>query len=332
LLKQQGFEVTGVFMTNINPETYAGECMLEELRNARQVAEFLDIPLEVVNLQESFAKKVEKKFYEEYKRGNTPNPCVECNRDIKFGELAEECFKLGADYIATGHYTKTENGSLFKSKDPSKDQTYFLNRISGEVLEKTIFPLSELTKEEVRKIAEEIELPNFNKKDSQKICFLKGMDLQKQFFDSPGAIKDIDARATIGTHSGIHNYTIGQRQGIKIGGLDKPYFVAKKDVDKNIVCVAKGRDNPALWKTKFEVKDFNFINKRNVGIFENLHGLIRYHSKGSFTTVKWDNENDQITGIFEFEIPQWAPSTGQSLVIYSGEECIGGGEITKILD
>lgn len=332
LLKEQGYDVTGVFMINIPSDTYAGECLLQEMENAKNIASFLEIPFLTIDLKDAFQEKVLKNFYKQYTKGNTPNPCVECNQEIKFGELATRCFELGADYIATGHYAKTKNGSLYKSQDPSKDQTYFLNRISGEILDKTIFPLQDLKKEDVRKIAKDINLPNFDKKDSQKICFLKGRTITDDFKNHPGMIKDLDTNEIVGKHEGIFNFTIGQRQGVKIGGLDKPYFVAKKDSETNTIYVVKGRDNPYLWKSKFLVKDFNFINKKNINIEKGLHGIIRYHSKGSKTTVKWKKENGKYIGIFEFENKQWAPSLGQSLVIYQNDECIGGGEISEILD
>ena len=331
ILKQKGFDVTAVFMTVIPKSTYAGECMTEELENAKTVAKFLDIPLITIDLKESFEEKVRKPFYQEYMSGRTPNPCIECNRLIKFGELANECLKLGADFVSTGHYAKVKNGKLFKAKDQSKDQTYFLNRVSSEILSKTIFPLANMKKEKVREIAERIGLPNFDKKDSQKICFLKGVKIEELFNSKKGNIVDIDTKEIVGEHNGIYKYTIGQRQGVKIGGLKEPYFVAKKELDTNTLFVAKGRDNPYLWKDKFVVDDFNFIHKSNVLKTKRLKAVIRYHSKEVPASVHWNVKDDKYQGVFTLKKKLWAPSTGQSLVIYKGNECLGGGEISEIL-
>ena len=330
ILKDKGYDVTGVFMTNIPKDTYPGQCQLEELENAQKVAEYLEIPLKVIDLKKEFDHKVRKGFMESYLSGNTPNPCVECNKFIKFGDLTGACFQMGADLVSTGHYAKTRNGKLYKSKDVSKDQTYFLNRISSKVLEKTIFPLETFKKEKVRKIAEKIGLPNFEKKDSQKICFLKGIKIEELFNNKAGDIVDIDTQKIVGTHDGVYKYTIGQRGGIEIGGLDKPYFVAKKDIGKNILYVAKGRDNPQLWKDKFIVEDFNFIHPENIQKTDKLKAVIRYHSKEIGTKVVWTEKDGKYKGKFTLKSPQWAPSTGQSLVLYSGKECLGGGEISFI--
>ncbi len=331
LLKQKGFDVTAVFMTVVPESTYAGKCMTDELENAKTVANFLNIPLLTIDLKKNFEERVRKPFYQEYLSGKTPNPCIQCNRLIKFGDLANECFKLGADFVSTGHYAKVKNGKLFKSKDQSKDQTYFLNSVSSEILSKTIFPLENLKKDRVRDIAKKIDLPNFSKKDSQKICFLKGVKIEELFHSQKGNIVDIDTKEIVGEHNGIYKYTIGQRQGVKIGGLKEPYFVAKKELDTNTLFVAKGRDNLALWKDKFVVKDFNFIHKSNILKTKRLKAVIRYHSKEIPVNVDWSIEKEKYQGVFTLKEKQWAPSTGQSLVIYMGNECLGGGEISEIL-
>lgn len=329
LLQKEEYEVTGVFFKNVYPNTPAGVYSKNEEEIARRVAKALDISFQVMNLDVEFKDLIVKPFIEQYSKGLTPNPCINCNRDFKFGIFAEECFKRGADLIATGHYAQTKNGSLYKAKDIDKDQTYFLNQLSSKILEKTVFPIGNLAKKKVRKIAEEIDIPSKEKKDSQKICFLKGENVQefllKNINTEKGDIIDIDTGNVVGKHEGIFNYTLGQRKGIEIGGLNEPYFVCERDLDKNILYVAKGRENDALWKDTFVVDNFHFINPSNIGIEKGLKAVIRYHSEEVPADVEWDNDK----GIFFLHHKVWLPSEGQSLVLYKGNECIGGGEIVS---
>lgn len=328
LLKEE-YDVTAVFFKNAYPDTTAGKYAELEGKSAEEVAAFLNIPFVSIDLEDSFNSLVIQPFIDKYAKGLTPNPCINCNRDFKFGVFAEECFKRGADLIATGHYAKAKNGKLYKARDIDKDQTYFLNQLSSEVLEKTLFPLGNLTKKKVRKIAQEINVPSKEKKDSQKICFLKGENVQEFLFRNisakEGDIVDIDTGQTVGRHEGIFNYTLGQRKGIEIGGLNEPYFVCERDLDRNILYVAKGRDNDALWKDTFVVDNFHFINQSNIGIKKGLKAVTRYHSEEVPADVEWDNNK----GIFFLHHEVWLPSEGQSLVLYKGRECIGGGEIVS---
>jgi tRNA-specific 2-thiouridylase len=322
LLKKK-YDVTAVMFRNIADP----QCSQPIEENAKNVAEYLDIPLKIVDFTEEFESLVIEPFINSYEKGKTPNPCVTCNIQFKFDKFANWCLENGADLIATGHYCQTKNGHLYKGKDQKKDQSYFLNGISSEILEKTLFPVGKYTKEKVRKIAEKEGLPNKSRRDSQEVCFIDN-DLEKYLKEhlkpQRGEIVDIDSGEVMGEHRGIHSLTLGQRRGIRIGGSDKPYFVAKKDVDKNIIYIAKGKLNPALWKSLFKLKDFNTIHPENKGVNKSLSGMVRYRSQHIPCNIDWD------TNLVEFKEKVWTPSIGQSIVIYKGKECIGGGEIEDI--
>ena len=330
LLTKKGFDVTGVFFKNTDANSKAGEYFKHEEEGAKKVAEYLNIPFVTIKLEKEFKNLVINPFTEKYEKGLTPNPCINCNRDFKFGIFAEECFKRGADLIATGHYAKTKRGRLYKAKDSSKDQTYFLHQLSSDILKRTLFPLGNLAKREVRDIAKELNLPSKEKKDSQKICFLKGETIQEYLKISlktkEGNIIDVDTKEIVGKHEGIFQYTLGQRKGIEIGGLKEPYFVCGRDIEQNIIFVAKGRENEKLWKNIFQVKNFHFVNRKNAGITRGLRAVIRYHSKEIPTNVEWNLPYAKF--ILKEEV--WLPSEGQSLVVYRSNECIGGGEISSI--
>ncbi|HVX92635.1 MAG TPA: tRNA 2-thiouridine(34) synthase MnmA, partial [Candidatus Dojkabacteria bacterium] len=239
LLKNQGYEVTGVFLKNWSGDDYgvADQCPWEEdLASARGVAEFLNMPLKVYNFEKEYRDLVVKDFFYQYSIGNTPNPDVLCNKFIKFDQFLKKALSEGADYIATGHYAKTENGRLYKAKDSNKDQTYFLYQLNEDQLSHSLFPLADLTKPEVREIAKENNLPNAVRKDSQGICFIGKIDivdfLKNELKEKKGDIVDIDTKEIVGEHIGVWFYTIGQRKGIKVGGLDEPYYVCSKDVQQ----------------------------------------------------------------------------------------------------
>jgi tRNA-specific 2-thiouridylase len=299
LLKQK-YDVTAVMFRNIsNPE-----CSQPVEKKAKEVADYLNVPFKVIDFTQEFKDLVIEPFIESYKEGQTPNPCVTCNIQFKFDRFANWCFENGADLIATGHYCQTQDGHLYKGKDKKKDQSYFLNGISHKVLEKTVFPVGSLTKEKVRKIAKKQGLPNQSQRDSQEVCFIDTSleeYLNTHINSNKGDIIDIDSGEVLGRHNGIHSLTLGQRRGIKIGGSDKPYFVAKKDIKKNIIYVAKGKYNPSLWKDTFELRDFNVINPSNIGMNKKLTGMVRYRSKGASCTFDWDNS------IVHFKEKVWTP-------------------------
>jgi tRNA-uridine 2-sulfurtransferase len=322
-LLSKKYDVTAVMFKNIkNPE-----CSQPVEKNAREVAKHLGIPFLLVDFANEFEHLVIEPFIESYKKGETPNPCVTCNIQFKFDRFAKWCFEKGADMIATGHYCKTKKGHLYRGKDEKKDQSYFLNGISSEILEKTIFPVGNMTKEKVREIASKKGLPNQSKRDSQEICFIDntlGEYLEKEIRTQKGEIVDIDTNEIVGEHNGIHSLTLGQRRGIKIGGSDEAYYVAKKNIDSNIIFVAKGKYNPALWKDTFKLEDFNLIHESNRDVNKSLTAMVRYRSKGTECNYNWD------TSVVKFKEKVWTPSVGQSLVIYKGKECIGGGKIEDI--
>jgi len=323
-LLRDKYDVTAVMFRNIsNPE-----CSKPIEENAKRVAEYLNIPFKVVDFTQEFNEVVIKPFIKSYQEGKTPNPCVTCNIEFKFNKFAKWCFENGADLIATGHYCQTENGHLYRGKDGQKDQSYFLNGVSSEILSKTLFPVGNLMKKDVRELANEFGLPNSSQRDSQEVCFINtSLDeyLKENITPNAGDIVDIDSKETVGKHIGIHSLTLGQRKGIHIGGTDQPYFVADKDIANNIIYVAKGKYNPALWKDTFLLENFNVIHPDNRGMEGELTGMVRYRSKEVACNVNWEKDT------VKFSEKLWTPSIGQSLALYSKNECIGGGVIKDIL-
>lgn len=340
ILLQQGYDVTGVFMKNWSGEDYGVEnnCPWEvDQADAIAVCTHLGIRFKTYNFETEYRDLVIENFFEEYTLGNTPNPDILCNKFIKFDYFLKKAQADGADLIATGHYAYIKNGHLFKAADDNKDQTYFLSQVDKSALEKTLFPLGKLTKPEVRKIAHDLNLPNADRKDSQGICFVGKVDIREflstRLKETPGDIIDADTEEIVGSHNGVWFHTIGQRKGLMIGGAAAPYFVASKDVEKNILYVVSGHDHPKLYCNSMIIKDFKFIDPlQDIENLENLTASIRYRSEALPVTVKWSKDKDSsLTGEFRFEKKQWAVSLGQSLVLYSDKECLGGGIITKIL-
>lgn len=332
LLKQAGFEVTGVFMKNWSGEDYGIEDLCpwrEDLKSAQEVADYLDIPLKVYNFEKEYRELVIKDFFEQYGLGNTPNPDVLCNKFIKFDKFMQRALEEGADFIATGHYARTENGRLFKAKDTLKDQTYFLHQLTSEQLSKSLFPLGDYLKTQVREIASKEGLPNAQKPDSQGICFIGEIDivdfLKNELKEKEGKIMDADTNKEVGVHKGVWFYTLGQRKGIGIGGSSEPYFVSSKDVKNNILFAVKGKNNPKLWSNEVSVENLHFIDKKDLS--KNLSGTVRYRGRDMHGKLLLNQANFYT---FIFEKKQWAPAPGQSLVIYEGDMCLGGGIITQV--
>lgn len=331
LLKEQGYEVVGVYMKNWSGDDYGiqSECPWEQdQKDAEAICEHLGIEFRSFNFEKDYRDKVVEYFFSEYERGRTPNPDVMCNKEIKFKLFFEKATQeFGADLIATGHYAirrDSEDGvaHLYKGNDSNKDQTYFLYNLSQKQLQKTLFPVGHLEKPAVRELARKFGLPNAEKPDSQGICFIGEIDVLKFLMsrlpEKPGSIIDIDSGKKVGEHKGSYFHTIGQRKGLGIGGQEVPYFVVDKNFKENIVYVGKGHDHPKLFKTEVQLENLHKIYSFDTS---NLSASVRYRNKAISGTL------DEKNLIFKFDKPQWAAASGQSLVVYKGNECVGGGVI-----
>ena len=337
LLKQQGYEVIGLFMRNWdaslnndilgNPTINNDVCPQEQdYLDALKVCEQIGIPLQRVDFVKEYWDYVFTYFLDELKLGRTPNPDIMCNKYIKFDMFAREAYKLGADYIATGHYARIKDGKLLRAVDDNKDQTYFLSQLSNKQLEHVLFPIGDLEKSEVRKIAEEYNLVTARKKDSTGICFIgernfKGF-LQNYLPNQPGDIVDIETNKVLGKHVGLMYYTIGQRRGLNIGTTDK-IFVVGKDMDKNILYIAYGEDNPYLVTTSCVVDHINWISKDKP---EKCTAKFRYRQKDNDVSLEY--HDDYIVVRYPQGVKAVTP--GQACVFYNGEECLGGGIIKEV--
>ena len=355
LLKEQGYDVVGVYMKNWSRDLPGMKCpWAEDLADAKRVAVKLGIPFEVWDFEKEYYEKVVEYMLAEFKKGNTPNPDVMCNQEIKFKLFYEKAMAAGADFIATGHYARTapEQAVLLRAVDENKDQTYFLYRISEEALAHTLFPVGGMLKPEVKKLAEEHGLHNAYKKESMGVCFVGevGMkDFLKEYIDiEPGEIREIESEKVLGYHEGAIFYTIGQRHGLYLNGEKGtindglPYYVVKKDVEKNIVYVSKNLNHDAIWTKELKLKDVvirtNTIDSRhfatngervseeprNDGRDEACREstvLVRLRHRAPLIPATFDGE----TLRFESEIKR--PASGQSAVLYDGEICVGGGII-----
>lgn len=331
LLKEQGYDVTGVYMKNWSGDDFGiqADCPWEvDQADAEAVCKHLDIPFRSFNFEKEYRDKVVEYFFDEYKKGRTPNPDVMCNKEIKFKLFLEKAIKEGADLIATGHYAqvkKEQSGiyRLYEGQDPNKNQVYFLYNLTQEQLSKTLFPVGHLNKSEVRNLAEQFGLPNKNKPDSQGICFIGEIDVLKFLMSNipkkEGRIIDIDTNEKVGDHVGIYFYTIGQRA--KIASQKQAYYFCDKNIEKNIMYVCHGENHPALLKSEVVVEDWHWIGRRGSVTSPELSAVIRYRQKPQ--SGKIDIENNK----FIFDQPQRAVASGQSLVIFDVDECLGGGII-----
>ncbi|UYZ11582.1 MULTISPECIES: tRNA 2-thiouridine(34) synthase MnmA [Brevibacillus] len=339
LLKQQGYDVIGIFMKNWDDTDEFGHCTAEDdFQDVRRVCEQIGIPYYTVNFEKEYMEKVFQYFLDEYKRGRTPNPDVMCNREIKFGELLDKVMDLGADYIATGHYARVEfrDGAyrLLRGVDSNKDQSYFLNALDQHQLSKTMFPLGSLTKPQVREIAEKAGLATAKKKDSTGICFIGERNfrefLQNYLPAKPGDIETVDGEV-IGRHDGLMYYTLGQRQGLGIGGghgkTGEPWFVVDKDLERNVLIVAEGAGHPRLYSTRLIATDVNWISGKEPASSFTCTAKFRYRQPDQGVTVHLREDS---TVEVVFDQPQKAVTPGQAVVFYNGEECLGGGIIDRV--
>lgn len=324
LLKDQGYKVTGIYMKNWTQNIAGFQCpWREDFEDAKRTATRLKIDFEVFDFQKEYKQKVVDYMVEEYKAGRTPNPDIMCNQEVKFKLFLDTALQNGADLIATGHYAKTRDGKLYKAENKAKDQTYFLYRVTSEALDKTLFPIGDFkTKEEVRALAKKFALPTADKKDSQGICFVGEVGI-KDFLSeyvSTGSGPIIDQKgAEIGEHEGAIFYTIGQRHGLNVGG-GLPYYVTKKDMDKNIVYVTTDLSDRDLWSKDINLSDLHWI-REEPNPDKKYHVRLRYRGPLVRCTIKSKK--------LHLEEEQRAISAGQSAVLYEDELCLGGGIISE---
>ncbi|NLL44548.1 MAG: tRNA 2-thiouridine(34) synthase MnmA [Mollicutes bacterium] len=338
LLQKQGYEVIGLFMRNWdstinndilgNPDLNKEICPQEQDYNdALKVCEKLNIKLYRVDFVKEYWDYVFTYFLDELKKGRTPNPDIMCNKYIKFDMFVKEALKLGADYIATGHYARIKDGKLLKGIDENKDQTYFLSQLSKDQLANVLFPVGELKKEEVRKIANEYGLPTATKKDSMGICFIGeryfANFLKNYLPNQPGDIVDVETKKVLGKHEGLMYYTIGQRKGLNIENRAVKYFVVGKDVNNKILYVAAKEDNDYLFSDEAIIDTINWISDIKPS---HCTAKFRYRQKEVPVDVEY-HENEIIV---RYKDKVRAVTPGQACVFYNGEECLGGGIIKEV--
>lgn len=335
LLLQQGYQVEGLFMKNWEEDDGTEYCTAkEDMADAQAVCDKLGIPLHSANFAAEYWDNVFEHFLEEYKAGRTPNPDILCNREIKFKAFLEYAQLLGADLIATGHYVRRgeRNGHtvLLKGLDPNKDQSYFLHQVGEEELKLTLFPVGELEKPEVRRLAEEYGLITHDKKDSTGICFIgerRFSDFLKQYLPAQAGKIETPNGDVIGEHQGLMYYTIGQRQGLGIGGLkdypEEPWFAAAKDLDRNVLIAVQGQ-HPLLYSDWLHAGDIFWISGEAPGLPLRCKAKVRYRQADQDCTVEAAPEGGyKVT----FDQPQRAVTPGQSVVLYMDDLCLGGGVI-----
>ena len=335
LLQKQGYKVIGLFMRNWdtsvngdflgNPYLNNDICTQEQDYNdAVKVCEKLNIPLHRVDFVKEYWDCVFTYFLDELKKGRTPNPDIMCNKYIKFDMFIKEAIKLGADYIATGHYARIKDGKLLRAIDKNKDQTYFLSQVSNEQLKNVLFPIGELTKEEVRDIAKEYGLVTATKKDSTGICFIGERNFKKflenYLPNNPGNIVDTETNKVLGKHNGLMYYTIGQRRGLNIGGTEDRLFVVKKDLEKNILYVSSGDENKYLMSTSAIIEDINLLDE----LPNKCTAKFRYRQADNDIQIIKRDKNLHIS-----YVGIKAVTPGQACVFYNGEQCLGGGIIKE---
>lgn len=336
LLQQQGYDVHGVFMKNWEGDDTDDHCTAEDdLRDARQVCATLDIPLQGVNFADQYWERVFAYFLQEYAAGRTPNPDVLCNREIKFRAFLDYALAQGAERIATGHYARIgqdgEHYTLLRGHDSNKDQSYFLYTLDQVQLAHSLFPLGELEKPHVRALAASHQLITSNKKDSTGICFIGERDfrafLKRYLPAQPGEIHTPDGER-LGRHEGLMYYTLGQRQGLGIGGIrgheGATWYVAGKNLGQNILFVVDRHDHPLLYSERLTAVDLHWISGETPATPFRCSAKTRYRQQDAKCTISSPgNEGAHI----QFDDPQWAVTPGQSIVFYQGDTCLGGGII-----
>ena len=335
LLKEQGYDVIGIFMKNWDDTDEFGVCTATgDYEDVIRVCNQLDIPYYAVNFEQQYWDNVFTYFLDEYKIGRTPNPDVICNKEIKFKAFLDHALSLGADYVATGHYARIvkENGEvhMLRGRDGSKDQTYFLNQLTEEQLSKVLFPIGDMEKSKVREIAVNANLATASKKDSTGICFIGERNF-KEFLSGylpaqKGNMETFDGKV-VGQHDGLMYYTIGQRRGLGIGGDGEPWFVIGKDMDRNVLYVGQGFDHELLYSDSIISNQVSWISKKNMPATFECTAKFRYRQEDNKVTVERLNESE-VKVIFHEPIRAIAP--GQAVVFYQGDECLGGGTIDQV--
>jgi len=333
LLKNQGYEVIGLFMKNWEEKNAEGVCQsVADFEDVTRVCDRLDIPCYSVNFVQEYQDLVFSQFVEELKKGYTPNPDILCNLEIKFQLFLQKAKSLGADFLATGHYCQIDHRKLLKGADPNKDQTYFVYTLKSEILEQVLFPIGHLPKSEVREIAKEAGLPVHDKKDSTGICFI-GKRNFKEFISQyipyhPGDFVTTSGKV-LGQHDGAAYYTIGQRKGLGIGGPGEAYFVVDKDMEKNVVVLEQGADHPALYAPGLIACESSFVDgKLPSPLPFRCKAKIRYRQEEQACTIE-SIEDGFLT--VRFDEPQRAITPRQSIVFYQGDVCLGGALIEHTL-
>ncbi|MDQ0218196.1 tRNA 2-thiouridine(34) synthase MnmA [Peribacillus cavernae] len=335
ILKNQGYDVVGIFMKNWDDTDEFGVCTAtEDYNDVIAVCNQIGIPYYAVNFEKQYWDKVFTYFLEEYKAGRTPNPDVMCNKEIKFKAFLEHAVSLGADYLATGHYAQVEQRAgeykMLRGIDGNKDQTYFLNQLSQNQLEKVMFPLGGMDKKQVREIAREAGLATAAKKDSTGICFIGERNF-KEFLSNylpaqPGNMETLDGEL-MGKHDGLMYYTIGQRHGLGIGGSGDPWFVVGKDLKKNILYVGQSFENEKLYSTSINAVNVSWVSGHAPGAEFTCTAKFRYRQADNGVTVRVKEDG---TAEVIFDEPIRAVTPGQSVVFYDGEVCLGGGTIDQV--
>ena len=340
LLKQQGYQVEGLFMKTWDEDDGTEYCTaIADLTDAQAVCDKLDIKLHQANFAAEYWDRVFEHFLVEYRAGRTPNPDILCNKEVKFKAFLDYALTLGADYIATGHYVRKQHDAqhayLLKGLDNNKDQSYFLYAVGESKIAKTLFPVGELEKPAVRKLAEKHDLITHDKKDSTGICFIgerKFSEFLKQYLPAqPGNI-ETDSGDIIGQHQGLMYHTIGQRQGLGIGGLknydESPWYVAQKDLERNVLVVVQGAQHSLLFSSQLVAGQLDWVNGPPQTFPIECHAKVRYRQPDQACTVT-QQEDGRLN--VAFKQPQRAVTPGQSLVLYLGDRCLGGAIIEQAL-
>jgi tRNA-specific 2-thiouridylase len=328
LLKEQGYHVIGLFMKNWEEKNGEGVCQsAQDFEDVAKVCDQLKIPYYSVNFVQEYWDNVFIHFLSDLKAGFTPNPDILCNKEIKFKVFLEKAMSLGADYLATGHYCQIgEQHALIKGRDPQKDQSYFLYTLQSKTLEKVLFPIGHLTKQEVRRLAAQHQLATSAKKDSTGICFIGKRDfrpfLSQYIGYTTGNFENLQGKV-VGQHQGVAFYTLGQRKGLAIGGKGDAWFVVSKDIERNVVVVAQGSDHPALYRSSLVATELSWV-LREPPLPHRCTAKVRYRQADQECVIEKIEGGEAFVS---FSTPQRAITPRQSIVFYEGERCLGGGMI-----